>query len=106
MVDELNASTTEEFLDSLPGPFSNPTAVAVAPPGGPSAGDVYVGEYNKGAATGGVDVYSPDLLVPTVSPEPVAEPKPKDVILKGTVNPEKLTVTSCEFEYGDDDFVR
>ena len=77
-------------------------AVAVAPPGGPSAGDVYVGDYHEvGAGYGSVEVYSEDLLVPTVSPQPEAEVKPSGVSLKGTVNPEKLTVTSCVFEYGE-----
>ena len=88
----------KSFWISLPGPFSNPTAVAVAPPGGPRPG-MYVGDYHEvGAGYGSVEVYKKDLYVPTVSKEPVAKVEPSSVELEGTVNPEKLTVTSCVFK--------
>jgi len=97
VVDEFGAASTEEFVDRLPALLAGvPVPVAISP----YDQDVYVGEYNENTGAGAVEVFGPDLSVPTVSPEPKAVPTPAGVGLEGTVDPEKLTVTSCVFEYG------
>ena len=95
IVAEFGASTTEELLGDVAGTpagaFSNnPVAVAT----NPVNGDLYVVEGNV------VDVFGPDLLVPDVTTGPFSETAPASAKVSGTVNPDGLAVTGCEFEYG------
>src|ERR1700720_4539145 len=72
----------------------------------PVSGDVFVGNFE---ATGFVDVFGPDLVVPDVATAPVTsfQVDPTShvwaTVLLGTVNPlsaETIEGASCEFEYG------
>jgi hypothetical protein len=58
-------------------------------------GDVYVSNGN-----GGINIYGPDVITPTVTTENASSLETKSATLNGTVNPEGVQVTACEFEYG------
>jgi DNA-binding beta-propeller fold protein YncE len=96
VVDEFGASSTEEYVGELTGtpsgPFTEPQALAVDP----SSGDVYVANRN-----GVVDVFGPDITVPTVSTGEISNIQQEGSLrLNGTVNPSGVQVSECYFEYG------
>jgi WD40-like Beta Propeller Repeat len=63
--------------------------------------NLYVGVYDPAANVGAIDVFGPDIVIPDVTvSEPVLNPKPTSVTLRGTVNPEEAGEATCEFEYG------
>ncbi|HEY5193876.1 MAG TPA: hypothetical protein VIJ39_08420 [Solirubrobacteraceae bacterium] len=101
VVDEFNSSTSEEYIEQLTGtptgengslvPFGYLQDVAVNPVGG----DLYVADSN-----GVVDVFSPDTRIPATTVRPPTSVSNTTATVSGTVNPEGVQVTSCEFEYG------
>jgi hypothetical protein len=96
IVDEFNAAG--EYVGDLTetptaGPFKGPASVAVDP----ISHDVYVGDIGAFAA---VDVFGPDLVVPTVATEPATGIEPDSVILHGTLIPEQEGPATCRFAYG------
>jgi hypothetical protein len=103
VVDEFGASVFEESLGRLTGtpagPFSEPTAVAIAREGG----DEYVGDYSEGTFTeppaGTVDVYGPDLQIPEVIANGPTGVSPSSATLNGTVTLANEPAT-CEFVWG------
>jgi hypothetical protein len=62
----------------------------------PAKDEVYVPDK----ASGRVKIFGPPVTVPTVSAGSPTSQKPPEVTLRGSVNPEGLTVTKCVFEYG------
>jgi hypothetical protein len=58
------------------------------------------GEVYVGGASGRVAIFGPAVLVPTVSVQNAGSVSGAAATLNGTVNPEGLAVTDCEFEYG------
>jgi hypothetical protein len=95
VLDEFGASSTEEFLGSVAGtpagPFGRLKAVAASPA---ADGDVYVAEG------GVVDVFGPDVVVPGATTGAASEVTAATATLSGTVDPDGMAVTACEFEYG------
>jgi hypothetical protein len=69
----------------------------------PASGDVFVGNFE---ATGFVDVFGPDLVIPDVTVTPVTsfhvDPASHTwgTALNGTVNPLEAGAATCTFEYG------
>jgi hypothetical protein len=59
-------------------------------------GYVYVSDYSNLI----VDVYGQGIVVPNAVTDPASSVKQASVVLNGTVNPDGIPVTSCEFEYG------
>ncbi len=105
-VDEFSgASPTQELLGSISGtpagPFGNealaegnkaPMAVAT----NPVNGDLYVAEG------GVVDIFGPDVVLPDEVTGGASSVVSTGATLSGTVNPDGVAVTACEFEYGTD----
>jgi DNA-binding beta-propeller fold protein YncE len=73
------------------GAFSEPHGVAVGP-----NQDVYVAE--SGAKV--VDIFGPNRLVPDVTTGSTANLNATEATLNGTVNPDGVALTACQFEYG------
>jgi DNA-binding beta-propeller fold protein YncE len=71
--------------------LQSPLGVAVNASGG-----VYVSDSQAKA----VDVYGPDILLPTVTTGAASEVGGSTATLNGTVNPEGLNVSDCHFDYG------
>jgi hypothetical protein len=69
-------------------PLHKPTEMVVD-----SHGDLYVQDG------GAVDAYGSGLYKPTLTLGRAGERKPQSAVLNGTVNPEGLKLTSCDFEY-------
>jgi hypothetical protein len=98
VVDEFNASATEEYAGRLlgtpAGPFTRPQAIAASP-----SGHLYIAD---GASAGGVvDVFGPSVVVPDVTTGPVSNLKGGGrATLNGTVNPDGAGPASCEFVWG------
>jgi hypothetical protein len=94
-VDEFSSSVSEEFLDQIArtptGPLGNPEAVAV----NPSSNDVYIATEN-----GVVDIFGPDVVVPSVTSSAASAVGFRGATLEGTVNPENVGPATCEFEWG------
>jgi hypothetical protein len=72
---------------------STPAGVAIDEKTG---GGIYVSDYAGRA----VDVYGPAVVVPDVVAGAVSAIGQTSVVLNGTVNPDGVPVTGCEFEYG------
>ncbi len=68
--------------------------IAVAETGG----DIYVSDGN-----GKISVYGPDVVVPGTSVQEATAVTGESATLNGTVNPEGLAVSSCQFEYAAGD---
>jgi hypothetical protein len=60
-----------------------------------TSSDVYVS-----SGKGQIDVFGPAIVVPTVATGPASGVTMHGAVLSGSVNPEGVAVTSCEFEYG------
>ncbi len=59
-------------------------------------GEVYAADNNKNL----VYVFGPGLVIPDTTTEAASNVQPTSVTLNGTVDPDGLPVSSCEFEYG------
>jgi DNA-binding beta-propeller fold protein YncE len=96
VVDEFASSSSESYEGQLRGTpseaFKDPRAVAVDP----SSGDLYVADGEADL----VDVFGPDVEVPTAVTVAASNIGKATVKLNGTVDPEGIAVTSCAFEYG------
>jgi hypothetical protein len=100
VVDEFAASATEEYVGQLTGtptgeggavvPFETVRGLAVDP----SNGDLYV------VAGTSVDVFGPDVIAPDVTIGAASSVGENEVTVGGSVNPDGVAITSCEFEYG------
>lgn len=100
LVDEFAAGSTEEYVGQLLGtptgtdgalePFNHPQAVGVDP----ANGDLYI------ADVGTIDVFGPDIIIPGTSVQAPSGLTESAATLSGTVEPDGLAVSSCEFEYG------
>ncbi len=96
------ASSIEEY-----GPFGEPFSepLGTFPSGGLSGSHGIALNANTGAVyatqreAGSVEIFD-GVPFPAVTVEPVSNPAAKSVILNGTINPEGVDVSSCEFEYG------
>ncbi len=90
-VDEFNSSgILESQITSTPSEsVGEVSSVAVN-----SAGDLYV------STSEAVDIFGPGKLVPDVGTGAPSGVTGTTAILNGTVNPDGLPVSSCEFEYG------
>ena len=90
---ELNASGSEEYLGKVngtpAGPFSRPQAVSVDP----SSGDLYVAD-----ASGVVDVFGPDIVLPEVTTGAASSLELRGATLSGTVDPDEAGEAKCGFE--------
>ena len=99
VVDELGSSISEEYIDRLTGTpagaFGGVSSVAVDP----ESHDVYVGD-DRGEEGGVVDVFGPDVVIPTVEKKEASDVTASSAVLNGTVNPEEAGAATCEFEYG------
>ena len=99
VVDEFGASVSEESLGRLTGtpagPFTEPTAVAIAAEGE----DEYVGDYDEATGAGVVDVYGPDLQIPQVVADAPSGVSSSGAMLNGTVTLADEPAT-CEFVWG------
>ena len=65
----------------------------------PASHDVYIAD-NRTSGTRAVKVFGPDIVLPTVTTEPVSELKVRSATLTGTVNPEKAGAATCGFVWG------
>jgi hypothetical protein len=92
-------ASTGEYITQIAGPeveprnlepFQEPLGVATD-----ASGNVYVSDGGAKA----VDIFSPTVVVPSVSPE-AGLGREEKATLHGTVNPDGVAVTACEFEYG------
>jgi DNA-binding beta-propeller fold protein YncE len=92
VVDRFDSSG--EFKDQITGtPGGQGPGIAVDQ----ASGDVYVSDNG----TGSVKIFGPKaVLLPTVITEGPTEVGPHQVTLNGTVNPEGLALSACEFEWG------
>ncbi len=92
---ELNASDSEEYLGKVngtpAGPFGRPQAVSVDP----SSGDLYVAD-----ASGVVDVFGPDIVLPDVAMGAASNLELRGATLNGTVDPDEAGEAKCRFEWG------
>ena len=92
-VDEFDPSGA--FLGRITAPPGvsefEPFASAIAP-----GGDVYVGDRNNRA----VDVYGPGETIPDAVTGAASAIGTMTATVAGTVNPEGIALTGCEFEYG------
>ncbi|MFI5091169.1 MAG: hypothetical protein ACHP7P_14035, partial [Terriglobales bacterium] len=79
-----------------PEPLKEPLGVAVQNKAGATKGEVYVSD---GAAKA-VDVFGPDLVVPTVATGPVSQIGASEATVEGTVNPDGVSLIDCHFDYG------
>jgi hypothetical protein len=61
-----------------------------------ATGEVYAADYSHNL----IDVFGPGLVIPDVTSGAASNVQPTGVTLNGTVNPDGLPVSSCEFEYG------
>jgi hypothetical protein len=105
VVDEFEASVSEEYLGRLTGTptggegapvrFTGPTAVAVDR----HTGGVDVGDYRPEAGTGVVDECGPDLKIPEVKAEVASERSTTSVRLNGVVTLAGEHA-SCRFAWG------
>ncbi len=108
----IDSATNELFVDRASsieqyGPFGEPfsTPVEVFPSEGLSASHGIAVNANTGTVyatqreAGSVEIL-PEVPFPVLGVEPVSNPAMRSVTLNGTVNPEGIEVTSCEFEYG------
>ena len=60
----------------------------------PVNGDLYVAE------SGVVDIFGPDIVFPEEVTGAASSVTSTGATLNGTVNPDGVAVTACEFEYG------
>jgi hypothetical protein len=108
----IDAATNNPFVDQASsieeyGPFGEPyygAPVEVFPSEGLSESDgIAVSDagtvYATQRAAGSVEIFN-EVPFPVVGAEPVSNRAVRSVTLNGTVNPEGVEVTSCEFEYG------
>ena len=65
-----------------------------------TSGDVYVLDLTPSAFGNAVAVFGPRVTVPGAETEAAAELTPVGATLEGSVEPEGVAVTECEFEYG------
>ncbi len=79
------------LANSGEGTISGSIGVAV----GPSNHDIYASSGN-----GKVNIYGPAVEIPTVITAEVSSVTHTEAIIAGSVNPEGVTVTLCQFEYG------
>jgi hypothetical protein len=86
-VDEFGAFASEKYLGQLTGTpsrgFTRPQAVAVDP----TNQDLYVADFDEETGSGVVDVFGPDVIVPTVSIKPITAIGQNSATLSGDVNP-------------------
>jgi hypothetical protein len=61
-----------------------------------ATGEVYAADYGKHL----VDVFGPDLVIPDTTTDAASNVQPGSVMFNGTVNPDGVPVSSCQFEYG------
>jgi hypothetical protein len=105
-VDEI--SSTGGLLETLKGPsggaFHQPEGVAVNASGAVYVADVGAPANRGGTGAGAVDIFGPGVVVPTTAVQKPSNVGPGTATLNGSVNPEGVTVTSCEFEYGTTKF--
>ncbi|MGH2853240.1 MAG: hypothetical protein ACRDLF_03495 [Solirubrobacteraceae bacterium] len=66
----------------------------------PASHDVYIADNRPGQGEKAVKAFGPDIVLPTVTTEPVSEPKVRSATLTGTVNPEKAGAATCGFVWG------
>jgi hypothetical protein len=71
----------------------------------PSTHDVFVGLYENGEPPGFVNVYGPNIVIPSVATAPASEAKGDGAgriveTLNGTVNPAKAGEATCRFVWG------
>jgi len=78
-----------------------PSGIAVSDAAG-APGDTYVAN----PSTGEVSQYGPLVTVPDVVTGPAEHVGPTSATLTGAVNPDKVLVTTCEFEYVSDATLR
>lgn len=66
-----------------------------------SSGEIYAAQSNF---EGQVEVFGPAILLPDVATAPASEISPTgSVTLNGSVNPDGVEVTGCQFDYGPTD---
>jgi hypothetical protein len=107
----IDASTNNLFVDKAGsieeyGPFGEPFSepLATFPSKGLSGSDgIAVSDtgtvYATQRAAGSVDIF-PEVPFPVLGVEPVSNRAVRSATLNGTVDPEGVEVTSCDFEYG------
>jgi hypothetical protein len=78
--------------------FAPLTGVAVDNSAGASAGSIYVPDTFDGV----VDAFGPLVTLPDVTTGAATNLQPTSATLAGTVNPDGVAVTSCQFLYGTD----
>ncbi len=79
------------FAGSGEGAISGSVGLAV----NPSNHDIYASD-----GKGKISVFGPGVMLPTVTVGSPSKLTPAEATLNGSVNPEGVTVTSCQFEYG------
>lgn len=87
--------------DAPQGGFSVAESVAVDP----ASHDVFVGDRRadptgEGEAEAFVDVFGPDMVVPSVQTQPATGLAPTEATLNGTVNAEGAGTATCRFQWG------
>jgi hypothetical protein len=87
-----SGSVLGAFGAPAPNAFGNVRGVAVDG----ANGDVYVADDEHAR----IDVFGPAVVVPDVSAAAVSGLTTTTVTLNGSVDPDAVAVTSCEFEYG------
>lgn len=101
VVDEFNASSTEEYVGQLTGTPAGSFNEVEAAAADPVNGDLYIATTTSGQG-GVIDVFGPDILVPDTTTEAPTNVTKTAALLHGTVNPDGTEVTSCEFEWGSE----
>ncbi len=83
-----------EYVTQFSHSFNAPGGVAVDE----GSGRVYVSNNEPGV----VDILGPAVVVPDVVTGAPSDARPTSLTLNGTVNPDGVPATSCEFEYIDE----
>jgi hypothetical protein len=89
-IENYGGPSSELLLETFAAGLSGSEGLAVN-----DEGTVYATQRSAGS----VAIFD-EVIVATVAAEPVSNLKPTGVTLNGTVNPEGIPVTGCEFEYG------
>ncbi len=74
-----------------------PKGVAVQEAAGPARGDVYVSNGHS------IDIFGPGLVLPDVALAGASSVGKSEATLNGTVDPNEIPVSECEFEYMSSD---
>lgn len=89
---EPSGALLDTFAGAEADAFGNAHGIAV----NGTSGDVYVSDNEHGR----VEVFGPGVTVADVATGQPTSVSPTDATLTGTVNPDGMEVTACQFEYG------